>query len=106
MRRENARQLIAHTFTVTLRPVAFPRITAIFPRSPYLSSYETVSRKAAGSPKKFSHSDSLNRLPLRLNWLVLLTNSNALTSPLCLPQSRTMEASAAFRKLSEGLTQD
>ena len=75
-------------------------ITAIFPREPNLSLYETATRNVAGSSKKCSHSDSLNRLPFRLNWLVLFTNSNALTSPLCFAHSKIMEASAALKNSS------
>src|ERR1700722_104820 len=100
MRRENARQLMTQVLTWTLRPNVLPMTTAILPRGPYLSSYEAVRRKAAGSWKKLIQSDSLYRFPFRLNWFVLLTNSKALSSLASDPKYKVITASALTRKSS------
>src|SRR5262249_11353981 len=101
MRRENARQLITHAFTYNLRPTVLPIMTAILPNGPYLSSYEAVRTKAAGSWRELSHSESLRRLPLRLNWFVLLISSKALTSRGSVPKPKVITASDLSRKSPE-----
>ena len=106
MRRENARQLNTHACTQSMRPSVLPRIAAIVPRGPYLSLYDTESTNVAGSTEKLRQSASLKRLPLRLNWLVLLTNSKTLASPPSRTKLKTMEASAVRRSSSEELLAD
>src|SRR5690349_6421981 len=86
--------------TRKLPSLIFPRRTAIFPSGPYLSTYDTVRRTLEGWLKKLRHSDSFHRLPLRLNWLVLLTSLKALASTPSLTRLNVTAASVDLRKSS------
>src|SRR5579871_1427873 len=77
MRLANARQLITQVSTLTILPSRCPAITAILPRAPYLSLYDTTIRKVSVRRKQDCHEASVYRLPFKLNWLVLLTSSSA-----------------------------